>query len=187
MGEFSPCLYPLLRGGLRRGDALQIIVLTCELNRAREVNMRMIKCHSACVRHTVRVCKVFLEVGKKIHCKSLYWISLLFQRFMNVSIGKVGHVRNSTLALLRLLKLLTVLSVLPFQQPPTQTHTVNTHTDKPRPWPSTLARTKGHWFYIQLCRWKELGLHHVPGYDGTSVTHIEANIVGGYVFCSRDR
>lgn len=54
--------------------------------------------------------------------------------------------------------------------------------DKPGQWQSTLAKTKGHWFHIQLCRWNELGLHHVPGCDGTSVTHIEANIVGGCFF-----
>lgn len=52
---------------------------------------------------------------------------------MRMSIAGVGHVRNSTLALLKLLKLLTVLSVLPLHWPLAQTHTVNTHRNKPGP------------------------------------------------------
>lgn len=59
--------------------------------------------------------------------------TFLFQRFMRMSIAGVGHVRNSTLALLKLLKLLTVLSVLPLHWPLAQTHTVNTHRNKPGP------------------------------------------------------
>lgn len=106
---------------------------------------------------------------------------------MRMSNTEVGRVKNFTLALLKLFKLLTALSVLPLERPLTRIHTMNTDRNKPGPWPSTLARTKGHRFHIQLCRWKELELHHVPGYDGTSVTHIEANVVGGYVFCSRHR
>lgn len=115
-------------------------------------------------------------------------ISFLFQGFISKLIAKfMGFVRNFTWASLQFQKLLTVLSVLPSQWPLSKTYTLNIHRDKPGPWQTTLARTKGHWFHIQLCRWKELGLHHVAGYDGTSVTHIEGNIVGGYVFCSRHR